>query len=312
LLLSIDEGISGYRDDSLDTVKRNEETYGVPLHVFSYKDLYGWTMDEIVAAIGTRNNCTFCGVFRRQALDRGAALVCADKIATGHNADDVAETVLLNILRTDIPRLGRCASAMTGEEGALPRVKPFKYTYEKEIVMYAYFKRLDYFSTECKYSPFAARGFTREFVKDLEAARPRAIVDLVRSSERLRLRASTTAAMPSPGTCARCGYLSSQEICKACVLLEGLNRGIPRLGISRTRRKEAGGKAGLPTDLEQTPAGNTTGVLGNQQYSCASRESHPSQEDGSSECHTDAKHTYLQSKVPIPIHPSSRARLAIV
>lgn len=39
-----------------------------------------------------------------QALDRGAALVGADKIATGHNADDVAETVLLNIIRGDVPR----------------------------------------------------------------------------------------------------------------------------------------------------------------------------------------------------------------
>jgi tRNA(Ile)-lysidine synthase TilS/MesJ len=47
-------------------------------------------------------------------------------------------------------------------------VKPFKYTYEKEIVMYAYFKKLDYFSTECVYAPFAARGFARDFVKDLE------------------------------------------------------------------------------------------------------------------------------------------------
>ena len=47
-------------------------------------------------------------------------------------------------------RLARCTSIITGEEGALPRCKPFKYTYEKEIVMYAYFKKLDYFSTECK------------------------------------------------------------------------------------------------------------------------------------------------------------------
>ena len=236
LLLSIDEGISGYRDDSLDTVKRNEETYGVPLHVFSYKDLYGWTMDEIVSQIGTKNNCTFCGVFRRQALDRGAAKVHADKIATGHNADDIAETVLLNILRTDVPRLGRCASAITGEDGTLPRVKPFKYTYEKEIVMYAYFKRLDYFSTECKYSPFAARGFAREFVKDLEAARPRAIVDLVRSAERMRVRYAPTEAPTKPGVCTRCGYLSSQQVCKACVLLEGLNKGLPRLGVSRRKK----------------------------------------------------------------------------
>ncbi|GFH20408.1 cytoplasmic tRNA adenylyltransferase 1, partial [Haematococcus lacustris] len=217
-LLSIDEGISGYRDDSLETVKRNEQTYGIPLVVVSYKQLYDWTMDEIVAQIGTKNNCTFCGVFRQdqrctcvaawlhrgcgRALDRGAVLSRADKIATGHNADDIAETVLLNMLRGDVPRLGRCSSAITGEDGGLPRVKPFKYAYEvtqKEIVMYAYFRRLDYFSTECVYAPFAARGFARDFIKDLEAARPSAILDLIRSADHF---AASLAAQRSPGTAA--------------------------------------------------------------------------------------------------------------
>ena len=42
-------------------------------------------------------------------------LMQADKIATGHNADDIAETVLLNILRGDLPRLSRCAAIITGE-----------------------------------------------------------------------------------------------------------------------------------------------------------------------------------------------------
>ncbi|KAG1653545.1 hypothetical protein FOA52_009019 [Chlamydomonas sp. UWO 241] len=140
-LLSIDEGIAGYRDDSLETVKRNEAFYKIPLKIVSYRELYGWTMDEIVAQVGTRNNCTFCGVFRRQALDRGAQLLCATKVATGHNADDLAETVLLNLLRGDIARLGRCAAPVTGSDGDLPRVKPFKYAYEKEIVLYAYFKK---------------------------------------------------------------------------------------------------------------------------------------------------------------------------
>lgn len=56
-LLSIDEGITGYRDDSLETVKRNKVQYGLPLKVLGYDELYGWTMDEIVKQVGTKNNC---------------------------------------------------------------------------------------------------------------------------------------------------------------------------------------------------------------------------------------------------------------
>ena len=90
VLLSIDEGITGYRDDSLETVKRNRDQYGIPLKILSYEELYGWTMDKIVEKVGRKNNCTFCGVFRRQALDRGAMLLGVNKICTGHNADDIA------------------------------------------------------------------------------------------------------------------------------------------------------------------------------------------------------------------------------
>lgn len=45
-----------------------------------------------------------CHPLFMQALDRGAAKMKAVKMATGHNADDVAETILLNILRGDIAR----------------------------------------------------------------------------------------------------------------------------------------------------------------------------------------------------------------
>lgn len=51
VLLSIDEGITGYRDDSLKTVEQNRDDYEMPLKVLSYKDLYGWTMDEIVKQV---------------------------------------------------------------------------------------------------------------------------------------------------------------------------------------------------------------------------------------------------------------------
>lgn len=232
-LLSIDEGITGYRDDSLETVKRNSKEYDLPLKVLSYEELYGWTMDRIVGQIGRSNNCTFCGVFRRQALDRGAKLLAVDSIATGHNADDIAETVIMNVLRGDVPRLQRCTDIKTSCNGTenIPRVKPLKYAYEKEIVMYALFKKLTYFSTECVFAPNAYRGHARLFLKDLERVRPRAIIDIIHSGEQLRFK--NTVKKPIRSTCERCGFVSSQQPCKACILLEGLNRGLPKLGIGK-------------------------------------------------------------------------------
>ncbi|KAL9084990.1 MAG: hypothetical protein Q9159_004956 [Coniocarpon cinnabarinum] len=339
ILLSIDEGITGYRDDSLETVKRNSEQYQMELCILGYKELYGWTMDEVVRQIGKKGNCTYCGVFRRQALDRGASRLGVNHVVTGHNADDVAETVLMNLLRGDLPRLSRATSIVTESPSSpIKRSKPLKYAYEKEIVLYAHHKKLEYFSTECIYSPEAFRGSARALVKNLEKIRPSAILDLVRSGEDMaklipesvsgankrtggkeaaasaadideeegaggcgsahgrssggemaameRLlneneRAESheidlTASKPNGqnhdrhhttndnhasassianrvselsvrdnsvntaknlpkqqiGKCERCGYMSSQKICKACALLEGLNKNRPDRSIA--------------------------------------------------------------------------------
>jgi cytoplasmic tRNA 2-thiolation protein 1 len=210
------------------------------------------------------------------------------------------------------------------------RSKPLKYAYEKEIVLYAHHKSLDYFSTECIYSPEAFRGSARALIKNLERIRPSAILDIVRSGEDMAKLCpgykETHAGSPAPaaialaeeeeggcgssngrtgggemqsveemlvrnekaatqelevefgpnasvkpldahngshekrvprtknkkpkseretntgapksyskqtmGKCSRCGYLSSQVICKACMLLEGLNKSRPKTSIA--------------------------------------------------------------------------------
>ena len=320
VLLSIDEGIKGYRDDSLETVKRNAIQYDMALEIVGYDELYGWTMDQVVEQIGKKGNCTYCGVFRRQALDRGAARLGINHVVTGHNADDIAETVMMNLLRGDLPRLARATSIVTASAASeIKRSKPLKYAYEKEIVLYAHHKGLDYFTTECIYSPEAFRGSARTLIKSLERVRPSAILDVVRSGEDMarlvpKEVSGTNAAeggkdvlvidgeaegaggcgsangrssggemtdmekqllengtaqdreieitvpgqshdrnckrnkrMPKKlpkqqmGKCTRCGYLSSQDICKACKLLEGLNKNRPRTEIQVSVEEEDNG-----------------------------------------------------------------------
>ena len=67
--------------------------------------------------------------------------------------------------------------------------------------MYAYFKKLDYFSTECIYSPNAYRfeidqkserlilmvfrGYARAYIKDVEKIRATAIIDIIHSGEQV-------------------------------------------------------------------------------------------------------------------------------
>ncbi|KRY53983.1 Cytoplasmic tRNA 2-thiolation protein 1 [Trichinella britovi] len=223
-MLAVNEGIAGYRDDSLCSVDKQQKRYNIPLKVVSYKNLFGLEMDEIVQRIGLRNNCTYCGVFRRQALERGCEQLGSNKLVTGHNADDMAETILMNVLRGDLNRLHRCSRPVSGEAGGLVRCKPLYRCFQKEIVLYARFNNLDYFSTDCVYAPNSYRAHVRDFVKRLELIRPLAILDVLRSGQAMALQATDRCrASTVRSRCSLCGFVSSGSICHACRLLKNLH-----------------------------------------------------------------------------------------
>jgi len=64
--------------------------------------------------------------------------------------------------------------------------------------------------------------------------------------------------MPVQSFCTRCGHVSSQAVCKACVLLEGLNKGKPKLGIGKSSKVTQRMKED-PTSLIEEDSNDKTG-----------------------------------------------------
>ena len=85
--------------------------------------------------------CSYCGVFRRQSLNALAEKVNADVMALGHNLDDMAQSILMNLQKGEIERSVRLAPHTdTPIEGLAPRIVPLRWIPEQEIHAYAFAK----------------------------------------------------------------------------------------------------------------------------------------------------------------------------
>ncbi|HLE35014.1 MAG TPA: tRNA 2-thiocytidine biosynthesis TtcA family protein, partial [Nitrososphaerales archaeon] len=106
--VTIDEGIEGYREESLDIVRKFASQLNVEHKILSYKELYGVSLEDSLQLRKDRrmSSCAICGTFRRRAIDIATESVGANVIATAHNLDDVLQTFMINILAGDVERIG--------------------------------------------------------------------------------------------------------------------------------------------------------------------------------------------------------------
>jgi len=218
----VDEGIDGYRGEALELARITCTKLGVEQRVVSYRELFGTTTDEIAASSRGQTPCSYCGVLRRKAINRAAQMIGATKIATGHNLDDEAQTILLNMLHGDPMRIVRSGPILRDPRGMfVPRIKPLYDIPEKEIVLYAYLNGTEFQSVACPHGHEALRNDIRSFLNQMEQKHPGTKYTLIRSAEKLR-NGSGNARLPKLNECAKCGDPTTQELCEACVMLESV------------------------------------------------------------------------------------------
>jgi uncharacterized protein (TIGR00269 family) len=223
--ITVDEGIAGYSDEALKIAAQNCTLLEIPHLIVSFKELYGFSLDEIVATVRNRGEteltaCAYCGVLRRKAINAGARKVGANKVATAHTLDDEVQTNLMNIFHGDIMRLAKEKPVTTEVHPLLvQKIKPFCEIPENESALYAYVKKINFQDTPCPYAGEALRNDMRAMLNTMEAKHAGTKFTVFKAFKKLRPAIELTANKESFKTCAECGEPSAGDLCKCCEML---------------------------------------------------------------------------------------------
>ena len=224
--VTVDEGINGYRDEALKVAMKNCQKLGVEHVVTSFKEMYGYELDEIVNMIREKEitPCSYCGVLRRKALNTAAREAGVDKLATAHSLDDETQTILLNIIHGDALRIARVKPVLTVIHPKLvQRVKPLCEVPEKEVAFYAYLRRIEFQGIPCPYAQTALRNDMRTMLNRMEEKHAGTKFTIFRSMERIRPALEAMAEEAELQNCRICGEPTVGELCKPCQMLQELH-----------------------------------------------------------------------------------------
>jgi tRNA-5-methyluridine54 2-sulfurtransferase len=219
--LSVDEGIAGYREVTHEVLRSFCQEWGITLRIVGFKEEFGKTLDVILSEKQVKP-CTVCGIFRRTLLNRHSQGY--DVIATGHNMDDTAQAIMMNLLKNSPSLLARQGpvSGIRSVAGLTKRIKPLYYCSEKEVMAYSILNGIVTKFIECPNVSEAYRLKVRDQLNRIEASRPgtkRRIVDwFIGISGRLKESEGKDAGRI--GSCSVCGEPSANAVCSSCKMQE--------------------------------------------------------------------------------------------
>jgi uncharacterized protein (TIGR00269 family) len=217
VVVTVDEGIAGYRDSSIPIARDYCAEHDLPWVLTSIGEEQGATLDLVAEAGLPETPCAYCGVWRRWSMNRAAREAGARYLATGLNLDDTAQSVLMNVCRGDVERLARFGPHARTQPGLVPRLQPLRWLPEVESYLYAHLRGLPIHNAECPHLGRAQRGRYRAVLHGLQEEEPGVAHAMVRSLERMKpgLEAHFPPIELSP--CPDCGEPSpGGGTCKAC------------------------------------------------------------------------------------------------
>ena len=217
----------GIEEDSFSLLSRRAveamaERLGRPLHIVDMKTELGFTIPDLKKK--TRKYCSMCGTVKRYYLNLLAKRLGYTVIATGHNLDDEASSLLGNLLNWNLKYLAKKYPVLPEEHGFVRKVKPLCRFPAREIRTYAEIRKLPYLSESCPLSEDATRPFYAEMMDELEEKAPgtklRFYLDYLRKARPLFAEKKEEFLERELITCETCGEPAVSSPCLVCRLKE--------------------------------------------------------------------------------------------
>jgi len=231
-VLAIDEGIKNYRSTTLKDLKKFCKEQQVELKILEAKKELKYTLDRALASLKKKGKqekpCHICGVWRRYLINKGARELKCTKLITGHNLDDEAQAVVMNIFKANTSLSAHLGpiSGIKDHELFVRRVKPLYFCPEKEVRLYSILKKFPVQFVECPYAEEGYRAAIRDMLNDFEnkykGTKQGIISSFLQILPLIKEKEIQTNTKPLR-QCKICQEPANQEICHACRILGDLH-----------------------------------------------------------------------------------------
>ncbi len=237
--VTVDARIGCYTEQNLKNLRQFCTNINIPLHEIDFKKEFGMALCHLRDRLHVKGydykSCHVCGVLRRYLINKKSRELSPDVVATGHNLDDEAQVVMMNLLRGNVSCAARLGSKSgLGEDARfVQRVKPFYFTREEDVVRYAKMVQLPVKYGTC---PCSSDSYRREI---------RNIFSILPNSEQAKenIMNAFMSILPTlkkyyasrNGTlreCIACAEPTNNEVCNACSLLR-------KMGPVREKRENS-------------------------------------------------------------------------
>jgi len=225
--ITINALIGSYSKNNLENIQLFCKEHNIKLHVISFKKEFGYSLCNIKSILQSKGiklkSCALCGVLKRYLLNKYTRKLKATKLVTGHNLDDVAQSILMNFLRNQLElssRIGPITGLMKDKKFVM-RVKPLYLISEKDIEQYSKIHNFPIKYERCPCASDAYRNTVRKLLNEYEdrysGTKSKIVMWYLKNLDKIKKYYLTEDKI---NYCNNCGEPSKRDVCMACLIIK--------------------------------------------------------------------------------------------